>query len=62
MSGTSLDGLDIAYCKFVLEKGWSFEILNFNTFNYDSFFAKNCDKHPFKKNQTLKNCRMSLDV
>ena len=62
MSGTSLDGLDIAYCKFVLEKGWSFEILNFNTFNYDSIFREKLRQAPFKKNQTLRNCRMSLDV
>ena len=61
MSGTSLDGLDIAYCKFVLEKGWSFEILHFNTFNYDSVFGKIATA-PFQKNQTLRSCRMSLDV
>ncbi len=36
MSGTSLDGLDIAICKFELkENKWSYEILEANTFEYD---------------------------
>ncbi len=35
MSGTSLDGLDLAYCVFELEKGkWSFEIVNGETIPY----------------------------
>lgn len=36
MSGTSLDGLDIAVCKFELkEDKWSYEILDATTFEYD---------------------------
>ncbi|MBO9701511.1 MAG: anhydro-N-acetylmuramic acid kinase [Sporocytophaga sp.] len=36
MSGTSLDGLDIAVCKFELrENKWSYEILEATTFEYD---------------------------
>ena len=36
MSGTSLDGLDIAYCKFTREKNvWSFQLLNSTTVEYD---------------------------
>ena len=54
MSGTSLDGLDIAYCKFVLEKGWSFEILNFNAFNYDSIFREKLRQAPFQKESDIK--------
>lgn len=35
MSGTSLDGLDIAYCKFFKRnKLWHYEILNGETFSY----------------------------
>lgn len=35
MSGTSLDGVDIAACEFVLDEGkWSFEILFSHTFPY----------------------------
>lgn len=37
MSGTSLDGIDIAACKFVLSEGkWSFKILSCKTYPYSS--------------------------
>ena len=36
MSGSSLDGLDIAYCEFFLQKGeWDFEIIEAQTFAYN---------------------------
>lgn len=39
MSGTSLDGLDVAYCTFTLrEKKWIYEILKAKTFQYDDAF------------------------
>ena len=36
MSGTSLDGLDIAYCKFSKTKDWTFEILKERTISYSA--------------------------
>ena len=36
MSGTSLDGLDIAYCKFSKTKDWTFEILKDCTISYSA--------------------------
>lgn len=36
MSGTSLDGLDIAYCKFSKIKDWTFEILKERTISYSA--------------------------
>ena len=54
MSGTSLDGLDIAYCKFVVDKDWSFEILHFNTLNYDSVFREKLRQAPFQKESDIK--------
>ncbi|WP_027384547.1 anhydro-N-acetylmuramic acid kinase [Epilithonimonas caeni] len=41
MSGTSLDGLDICYTKFVKqESNWNFEILNSETISYSSDWEK----------------------
>jgi anhydro-N-acetylmuramic acid kinase len=41
MSGTSLDGLDIAHVKFTfLDKTKKFKLLNFKTFNYSSEFKE----------------------
>ncbi|KAA9331821.1 anhydro-N-acetylmuramic acid kinase [Adhaeribacter soli] len=37
MSGTSLDGVDLAYCSFTLDKGnWIYKILNTTTVEYNS--------------------------
>ena len=36
MSGTSLDGVDLAYVQFEFDNNWSFKILNAITFGYDS--------------------------
>ena len=41
MSGTSLDGVDIAYCEFDLESKWSFRLLHAETIFYDSIWKKN---------------------
>ena len=54
MSGTSLDGLDIAYCKFSYWMDWSFEILYFNTINYDSVFREKLRRAPFQKESDIK--------
>ena len=40
MSGTSLDGLDIAYCKFLKQEIWSFEIVYSKTVYYDEFYRE----------------------
>lgn len=44
MSGTSLDGLDIAYCKFEREACWTFEIIHFKTVAYESIFQERLRK------------------
>ncbi|MFM7105803.1 MAG: anhydro-N-acetylmuramic acid kinase, partial [Flavobacteriales bacterium] len=36
MSGTSLDGLDIAYCRFVKGEKWHWQILHHETVSYDN--------------------------
>ena len=35
MSGTSLDGVDIVYVKFVQNESWSFKIINSKTYKYE---------------------------
>ena len=38
MSGTSLDGIDLAYIKFTFKNEWSFNIINCKTVDYDSLW------------------------
>ena len=40
MSGTSLDGVDIAYCEFSLDTVWSFQLIHAETIVYDEFWKK----------------------
>jgi len=59
MSGTSLDGLDIACCKFVKQEIWSFEILHFKTVPYDNFFRAQLRNAPLLSDSDLQ--KLSLD-
>ena len=44
MSGTSLDGLDMALVRFVQQHGkWSFELLKSDTISYNSFWRDNLE-------------------
>ncbi|MBT7623233.1 MAG: anhydro-N-acetylmuramic acid kinase, partial [Flavobacteriaceae bacterium] len=36
MSGTSIDGLDLVYAKFVFEESWKFKIISTKTYEYDN--------------------------
>lgn len=40
MSGTSLDGVDIAYCEFNFDTIWSFRLIHAETIIYDAFWKK----------------------
>jgi anhydro-N-acetylmuramic acid kinase len=39
MSGTSLDGVDIAYCTFTFEQGWTFRLEAAQTVQYPAAWA-----------------------
>lgn len=41
MSGTSLDGIDLAYVKFTYDHSWGFEILLAETYDYPLHWRKN---------------------
>ncbi|QZE12308.1 anhydro-N-acetylmuramic acid kinase [Mycoplasma sp. Ms02] len=51
MSGTSLDGLDVAYVEIVEDKGYSVKVLNFETYNFDNTFKEKVFKS-FSQNIT----------
>ena len=55
MSGTSLDGLDIAYCSFSFEKSWSYKILTFKTINYTPCFKERLRNAPILESSLLTN-------
>ena len=40
MSGTSVDGLDVSFCRFTKNKKWEYEILNSKTYPYCNFWKK----------------------
>ena len=40
MSGTSLDGVDLIYLKFIQNERWNFEIINSKTYPYDDSVTK----------------------
>jgi len=40
MSGTSLDGVDLAYVRFSFNRIWKFEIIKFDTIAYNSIWLK----------------------
>lgn len=40
MSGTSLDGVDIAYCEFSYDEIWSFKLIHAETISYDTYWKK----------------------
>lgn len=48
MSGTSLDGLDIAYCEFrIVNNKWEFDILEAETINYPQVWLQLLTEAPF---------------
>lgn len=49
MSGTSLDGLDIAYCEFKKNKNWSFEIIEAETKKYNKEWRAKLDSSHKRK-------------
>ena len=39
MSGTSIDGIDLCYCSFTIDKVWSYKIIKCGTAIYDSHWV-----------------------
>ncbi len=55
MSGTSLDGIDIAYIKFFKNKFWKYKIIYAKTFNYDNFWKTKLESAQNLRNNELKS-------
>jgi len=53
MSGTSLDGLDITYCRFIKKKSWHFEILEAATIAYSKTWRDQLTMAPFLSGEAL---------
>ena len=63
MSGTSLDGLDIAYCYFVhSEQGWRFEIIAADTYEYDNSWKERLARITEADSESLMLAHQELGV
>jgi len=61
MSGTSLDGVDLAFCNFILVKNkWSFKIINAETTHYSNEWKKKLQKA--KKSTSLELTELHNDL
>jgi len=54
MSGTSLDGVDLVYVKFIQDEKWSFEIINSKTYKYEDSVSKLLTKISEKSLEEIK--------
>ncbi|MBL6677811.1 MAG: anhydro-N-acetylmuramic acid kinase [Flavobacteriaceae bacterium] len=55
MSGTSLDGVDLVYVKFIQDEKWSFEIINSKTYKYEDSVSKLLTKISEKSLEEIKH-------
>lgn len=63
MSGTSLDGLDIAYCHFgCIEGVWQFEVIAANTFEYEEDWKKRLENITQVSGEALTQTHQELGV
>ncbi len=53
MSGTSLDGIDIAYINFKKTKSWKYEILFAKTYKYDKHWKNKLETSHYLRNNEL---------
>lgn len=62
MSGTSLDGLDVAECKFHYSDNWKFEIVSAKTFSYDEDWEKKLVKAHLMSGLQLSQLNADLGI
>ncbi len=59
MSGTSLDGLDLAYCEFIKRKSWQFRILEAETFPYTRTWREKLSTAHLLKGEDLQSLHVA---
>lgn len=61
MSGSSLDGLDLAYCKFTLkENRWEYQIIQAETVSFSDYWKEKLAEAPALPSVTLKQLHRSF--
>lgn len=53
MSGTSLDGIDLAICTFTKNPNWQFKITKYNTFKYSDYWKKTLENLHTKNRDSI---------
>ena len=53
MSGTSLDGIDLAICTFTKKGNWEFKIEKWNTLKYSNYWKNNLENLHYKSKEII---------
>ena len=60
MSGTSLDGVDIVYVKFIQNESWSFKIINSKTYKYEDSITEILNDISKKSLEEIKRLMLNI--
>ena len=61
MSGSSLDGVDLAYCEFQFDgTNWKYNLIKAETIEYDNYWLRNLSEAPGFSQQKLQTHRCRL--
>ena len=55
MSGSSLDGVDLAFCEFIYDGGWQYRLIKAETIPYDEYWIQKLTSSPDFNDKELAN-------